>query len=87
VIGASTEALQRFEQSAAARLPALRQMAEDAYRLGRGTLLELLDATRSRYELQQIRIDLASALAEAQVRLAALTGQLASPRSGTAPAR
>jgi hypothetical protein len=38
-------------------------------------MLELLDATRSRYELEQIRIDLAAALAEAQVRRAALAGE------------
>ena len=52
-------------------------MAEDAYRLGRGTILELVDATRSRYELQQIRRDLAAALLEAQVRLLALLGDAA----------
>jgi cobalt-zinc-cadmium efflux system outer membrane protein len=83
VIGARQAALERFEQDAGARLPALRQMAEDAYRLGRGSILELLDATRSRYELQQIRIDLVAALAEAQVRLAALTGDL-DPQSRSA---
>ena len=83
VIGARQAALERFEQDAGARLPALRQMAEDAYRLGRGSILELLDATRSRYELQQIRIDLVAALAEAQVRLAALTGAL-DPQSRSA---
>ena len=76
VIGARQTALERFEQDAGTRLPALKQMAEDAYRLGRGSILELLDATRSRYELQQIRIDLTAALAEAQVRLAALSGDL-----------
>jgi cobalt-zinc-cadmium efflux system outer membrane protein len=76
VIAARSDALARFENDAASRLPALGQMAEDAYRLGRGSILELLDATRSRYDLQQIRVDLAAALAEAQVRLAALTGEL-----------
>ncbi|HUP93721.1 MAG TPA: TolC family protein [Burkholderiales bacterium] len=83
VIGARRTALERFEQDAGARLPALKQMAEDAYRLGRGSILELLDATRSRYELQQIRIDLTAALAEAQVRLAALSGDL-DPQSRSA---
>ena len=83
VIGARQTALERFEQDAGARLPALKQMAEDAYRLGRGSILELLDATRSRYELQQIRIDLTAALAEAQVRLAALSGDL-DPQSRSA---
>ena len=68
--------LQRFEREAAARLPALKQMAEDAYRLGRGTILDLLDSTRSRNELQQTRIDLVAALFEAQVRYLATSGDL-----------
>jgi cobalt-zinc-cadmium efflux system outer membrane protein len=76
VISARRTAVERFESDAGTRLPALRQMAEDAYRLGRGSILELLDATRSRYELLQIRIDLAAALTEAQVRLAAISGEL-----------
>ena len=76
VIAARQSALQRFDQEAAVRLPALQQMAEDAYRLGRGSILELLDATRSRYELQQARIDLVAALYEAQLRFLATSGDL-----------
>jgi cobalt-zinc-cadmium efflux system outer membrane protein len=80
VISARRGALERFENDAASKLSGLKQMAEDAYRLGRGSILELLDATRSRYELQQIRIDLAAALVEAQVRLLALAGDTRQPR-------
>ncbi len=69
-------ALEQFEADAGSRLPPIKQMAEDAYRLGRGSVLELLDATRSRYELLQIRRDLAAALLEAQVRLLALAGEI-----------
>lgn len=76
VIAARQAALDRFDQEAAARLPALKQMAEDAYRLGRGSILELLDATRSRYELQQTRIELVAALLDAQLRFLAMTGEL-----------
>ena len=76
VIAARQSALQRFEQEAALRLPALQQMAEDAYRLGRGSILELLDSTRSRYELQQARIELVAALYEAQLRFLATSGDL-----------
>jgi cobalt-zinc-cadmium efflux system outer membrane protein len=76
VIAARQSALQRFESEAAVRLPALQQMAEDAYRLGRGTILELLDSARSRYELQQARIDFVAALYEAQLRFLATTGDL-----------
>ncbi len=76
VIGSREAALQRFEREAAGKLPALKQMAEDAYRLGRGTILDLLDSSRSRHELQQTRIDLVAALLEAQVRFLATSGDL-----------
>lgn len=76
VIAARQTALRRFDAEAAARLPALKEMAENAYRLGRGSIFELLDSTRSRYELQQTRIDLMSALVEAQLRFLATSGEL-----------
>lgn len=76
VIAARQAALQRFEQEASARLPALKQMAEDAYRLGRGSIFELLDSTRSRHELQQQRIDLMASLSEARLRYLAASGGL-----------
>jgi len=76
VIAARQAALQRFQEDASARLPLLKQMAEDAYRLGRSSIFELLDSTRSRYELQQTRIDLVAALFEAQLRFLATSGEL-----------
>lgn len=76
VIAARQAALQRFQEEAAARLPLLKQMAEDAYRLGRGTIFELLDSTRSRYDLHQTRIELVAALFEAQLRFLATSGEL-----------
>ena len=76
VIAARESALQRFQDDASVRLPLLKQMAEDAYRLGRGTIFELLDSTRSRYDLHQTRIDLVAALFEAQLRFLATSGQL-----------
>ncbi len=76
VITARETALQRFQQEAAARLPALKQMAEDSYQLGRSSIFELLDSTRSRYDLYQMRIDLVAALYEAQLRFLALSGDL-----------
>jgi cobalt-zinc-cadmium efflux system outer membrane protein len=74
VVAVRSQALESFDREAASKLPPLKQMAEDAYRLGRGSILELLDATRSRYDLLQARRDLAAALLEAQVRLLALRG-------------
>jgi cobalt-zinc-cadmium efflux system outer membrane protein len=76
VIAARQAALQRFQEEASARLPLLKQMAEDAYRLGRSSIFELLDSTRSRYELHQTRIDLVAALFEAQLRFLATSGEL-----------
>lgn len=76
VIAARQAALQSFEREAASRLPALKQMAEDAYRLGRSSILELLDSTRSRYDLRQTRIELIAALYEAQLRFLATSGDL-----------
>jgi cobalt-zinc-cadmium efflux system outer membrane protein len=68
--------LKRFEKESASKLPELKQMAEDAYRLGRGTILDLLDSMRSRHELQQTHIDLVAALLEAQIRFLATSGDL-----------
>jgi cobalt-zinc-cadmium efflux system outer membrane protein len=76
VIGARETALRRFEADAAARLPVLKEMSENAYRLGRGSIFELLDSTRSRYELHQTRIDLMAALVEAQLRYLGTSGEL-----------
>jgi cobalt-zinc-cadmium efflux system outer membrane protein len=76
VIAVRQAALQRFQEEASARLPLLKQMAEDAYRLGRSSIFELLDSTRSRYDLHQTRIDLVAALFEAQLRFLATSGEL-----------
>ena len=85
VIAGREAALLRFEKDASAHLPALKQMAEDAYRLGRSSIFELLDSTRSRHDLIQRRIDLMAALVEAQLRYLAISGEL--ERSvGLAPA-
>lgn len=46
------EALSTLERDVVGRLPALRKMAEDAYREGQSGILELLDAFRSLKELR-----------------------------------
>lgn len=78
-------ALERYDREAGARLPALEQMAEDAYRFGRSTILEWLDATRTRTEQRLLRVDLLAALAEAQLRSLAARGALVA--TPAAPAR
>ena len=76
VIASKQAALRRFEDDAAARLPMLKQMAEDNYRLRGGSVLELLDATRSRIELEETRIDLEASLINSQLRFLATSGNL-----------
>ncbi len=79
VITARQTAPQRFDSESASRLPALKEMSEQAYRLGRSSIFELLDTTRSRHELQQSRIDLVASLIEAQLRFLATSGSLGKP--------
>ena len=52
------------------------EMAESAYRLGRGTLFELLDARRTQLEASLARAELLAAIAETQLELRALSGSL-----------
>ena len=68
--------LERFERKVDVRSPALRQMAEDAYRLGRGTVLELIDAARTRVDARVTGIDLRLGAVQQELRIQALTGGL-----------
>ena len=71
-------ALARFESKVDVRSPALRQMAEDAYRLGRGSLLELIDSARTRVDARVAGIDLRALAVQQELRILALTGALGS---------
>lgn len=73
-------ALAQFEQQLAPRLSQLQAMADDAYRLGRSSVLELLDATRVRYQTALSRDELVANLMEAQLRLQAARGEFAQAR-------
>jgi len=70
------EALRRFESETAEAQGAFLEMAESAYRLGRGTLFELLDARRTRLEAALARLELLGAIVEAEIELRALLGDL-----------
>ena len=70
------EALARFERDVFERQPAFLEMAESAYRLGRGTLFELFDARRTQLEAALARAELLAAIAETQLELRALSGAL-----------
>lgn len=69
-------ALERFERKVDVRSPALKQMAEDAYRLGRGSVLELIDAARVRVDARLTNIDLRAFTVLQELRILALTGGL-----------
>ena len=69
-------ALERFERNVDVRSPALRQMAEDAYRLGRSTVLELIDAARTRVDARVTAIDLRAFTVQQELRIRAMTGGL-----------
>src|SRR5262249_49136509 len=50
------EPLSIIDRDIVERVPAPRRMAEDAYREGRGDILELLDASRSLKNIQLLRV-------------------------------
>ena len=70
------EALASFERDVFERQSAFLEMAESAYRLGRGTLFELLDARRTQLEATLARAELLAVIAETQLELRALSGTL-----------
>lgn len=77
-------ALERFRRNVGERIPALKQMAEDAYKFGRGSLLELIDAARSRLDARLTEVDLRAATVGQELRIQGLTGKLgAESRSGS----
>lgn len=68
-------ALSTFNRQIGNKLPMLGRMAEDAYRLGGGSVVELIDATRSRFDNEVTQIDLSAKLAEAMLRLELARGE------------
>jgi cobalt-zinc-cadmium efflux system outer membrane protein len=65
-------ALERLKGGDAAFL----EMAESAYRLGRATLFELLDARRTQLEAADARLELLGAIAESGIEIEAISGSL-----------
>lgn len=76
----------RFEQQVLAKLTGLKQMAESAYRLGKGTLLELLDSSRSRTDTRLLHVDLILAETEAELDTLKAAGLLTAPKDASAAA-
>jgi cobalt-zinc-cadmium efflux system outer membrane protein len=78
-------AARRFQEQTAPELPRLRTVAELAYREGRATILELLDAYASHLDAEERRLDLAASAVRALADLARALGPSASAMP-TAPA-
>lgn len=72
------ETRMRFEKDVLGKLPDLKSMGESAYRLGKGTLLELLDAYRSRTEMRLTELDLIQVETEAEFDALRASGLLLS---------
>jgi outer membrane protein TolC len=70
------DALARFDREVFSQQSAFLEMAEASYRLGRGSLFELLDARRTQLEAATARLELLGGIAEAQIELRALSGEL-----------
>ena len=65
-----------FEQEVSSKIPALKQMAENSYRGGQTQLIELLDATRARFEVELTHIDMREAVIQAEIDVLAVTGRI-----------
>ncbi|MCX7069184.1 MAG: TolC family protein [Methylococcales bacterium] len=71
------ETLANFETQVLNPLTTIRQMSEDSYRFGKTSLLELLDASRSRTEIKSNYIDLLIGEIEAELDAMMVAGTLA----------
>ena len=76
VLARRRDTLSKFERDVLKPLPTLKQMAEDAYRLGKSGLLELLDSSRSRIEIKLSYLDLLSGEIEAELDTMMVSGLL-----------
>jgi cobalt-zinc-cadmium efflux system outer membrane protein len=76
VLARRRDTLSKFERDVLKPLPTLKQMSEDAYRLGKSGLLELLDSSRSRIEIKLSHLDLLTGEIEAELDTMMVSGLL-----------
>lgn len=70
------ETLSKYEQQVLQPLISIRKMSEDSYRFGKSSLLELLDASRSRIEIKLNYIELMLAEIDAELDAKMFSGTL-----------
>lgn len=68
--------LKSYERRVLAQVPALQRMSEDSFSAGQAELIDLLDAVRSRFEIQLTHVDLLEATILAEVDVLAVTGRI-----------
>lgn len=70
--------LDAFDRDVVAKLPDLTRMAEDSFRAGEAQLIDLLDATRTRFEVELARVDMVEKIVHAEIDVLAVTGRIES---------
>ncbi len=79
VLEGRKSALVRLERDVVERLPTMRRMAEDAYREGRGGILELLDAFRSLKDMRVLHLKQMETVKVAEASVLFAAGMDAAP--------
>lgn len=79
---ARRKALEGYQQTVAAKGPALRQMAEDAYKLGQGGVLDLLDTLRTLGEIRAAQVEYTERVLLAEIDVLSASGKV---EPGSAP--
>ncbi|MDX3904189.1 MAG: TolC family protein [Pigmentiphaga sp.] len=67
---------ERFQKEGLSMVPRLRQMAQDSYTLGRGTILDLVDAIQAVAEKRNSYLDLLEGVLQAEVDVRVASGEL-----------
>jgi cobalt-zinc-cadmium efflux system outer membrane protein len=70
--------LEAFDKDVIAKLPDLSRMAEDSFRAGDAQLIDLIDAARTRFEVELTRVDLVEKIVHAEIDVLAVTGRIES---------
>ncbi|RZS78633.1 TolC family protein [Pigmentiphaga kullae] len=75
-LGRRQQLADRFEKEGLSMIPRLRQMAQDSYTLGRGSILDLVDAIQAVAEKKNTYLDLLEAVMQAEVDVRIASGEL-----------
>jgi len=68
--------LEKFDSEVGSKMEGLQRMSMDAFRAGQAELIDIIDSTRTRFEVKLTRIDLLETAAQAEVDVLAVTGRI-----------